>query len=89
MNHMCSLKPFQSSGAMSTITESTAEGSEDGESEAAFEEAQQRIWNNAMRRRVPAVKLKANSSSKATPGNGLGRARKIARAPRKSGDSSA
>ena len=72
---------------MSTITESTAEGSEDGESEAAFERAQQRIWNEVMRKRVPAVKLKANSSSKATPRSGLGKVRKNARVPRKSGNS--
>ena len=67
---------------MSTITESTAEGSEDDALEAAFEKSEQRIWNNATRQGLHAVTVAANIPSKVTSGSGLGRVRKIARAPK-------
>ncbi len=85
MKHMCSLEPFLACDALSTITESTAEGTEDDASEAAFEKAQKTIWTSAMRKRVPAIKMKASSSSKASPGADRGQVRKSARAPRQQG----
>ena len=83
MQHMCGLNPFMACDALSTITESTAEGTGDDRSDADFEKAQTAVWNAAMRKRVPAIKLKVNSSSKASPGAALGKVRKAGRAPKR------
>ena len=50
--------------------------------EAAFEKPPQCIWNNATRQDLHAVTVAANIPSTVTSGSGLGRVRKIARAPK-------
>ncbi len=80
LKHMCGLKPFMACDALSSITESTAEGTEDDRSEASFANMQKNAWNTAMRKAVPAIRVKVRNLSRASPGAATGKARKAERA---------
>ncbi len=84
LKHMCGLKPFMACDALSSITESTAEGTEDDRSEASFANMQKNVWNTAMRKAVPVIKVKVRSFSRASPGAATGKAGKAYRAPTRS-----
>ena len=83
LKHMCAMPKRMACDALSTITESTAEGTEDDRSEADFVNMQKNVWNTAMRKTVPAVKVKVRNISKASLGAALGKPRKADRAPKR------
>ncbi len=69
--------------ALSSITESTAEGTEDDRSAASFANMQKNVWSTAMRKAVPAIKVKVRSFSKASLVAASGKARKAERVPKR------
>ncbi len=47
--------------ALSSITDSTAEGGDDDRPEASFARMEQQVYTTAMRKTVPAIKAKAET----------------------------
>ena len=83
LTHMCGLKPFMACDVLSSITDSTAAGAEDDRSKADFVNMQKNVWNTAMRKTVPAIKVEVRNFSKASLDAASGEARKADRAPRR------
>ena len=79
LKHMCGMKKFLSCDALSTITESTAEGDAEDRSEASFARLDKQLWTTAMRNTVPAIKAKARNPTAASLGAVAGKVRRAER----------
>ena len=66
IRHMKGMPSFHSHDALSTITESTRQGDDDGES-AASGSTEQRIWDAALKRHLPDTIAKLKAEGKAKP----------------------